>query len=129
MPLLGIVYGLSFRDALNLPAWQFDIYVKFAHQHQARSMLDLYQAFSIGNWGDKEGRRDYVENLNRSAYPSSSSASSNGKKELVLPTQEELRERMKVLDRVSSIPTIGKQILSAPPAPKGHSNDDNHDET
>jgi hypothetical protein len=97
---LGIVYGLSRKQCLDLPSWEFRVKLEYAQKHQARQMLDLYQVVSVGQWGDKEGRKDYVDSMKMKA------GYSPERKAIVLPTQAELRKKMDQAYSVIGIPTV-----------------------
>jgi hypothetical protein len=101
---LGIVYGLTTKQALDLPSWEFQIKLKYAQKHQARQMLDMYQVVSVGQWGDKEGRKEYVESMKAKA------GYAEERKVVVLPTQAELRKKMDRVYATLNIPTVERAM-------------------
>ena len=102
MPLLGIVYGLSSKAALALPSWEFKAKVEFASKYQSRQMLELYQVISVGSWGDKDSRKEYLsETKKRAGYEDAKI-----KRKVNLPTQEELRKKMDSFYAVSNLPMV-----------------------
>lgn len=103
MPLLGIVYGLSRKEALALPSWEFRAKVEFAAKYQSRQMLELYQVISVGSWGEKDSRKEYLaETKKRAGYDDASAK----RPKVELPTQDELRKKMDAFYAVSNLPMV-----------------------
>jgi hypothetical protein len=67
-------------------------------------MLDMYQVVSVGGWGDKDGRKEYVESMKKRA------GYEDERKQVVLPTQKELREKMDKVYAVMNIPTVAHVV-------------------
>lgn len=63
-------------------------------------MLDMYQVVSVGGWGDKEGRKEYVDSMKAKA------GYTEERKEVVLPTQAELRAKMDKVYAIMGMPTV-----------------------
>jgi hypothetical protein len=107
--MLELVYGLKLREALALPSWEFRAKVEYAHKHVARQALELYQVVSVGSWGDKESRGEYLKEMKgRAGY------GDRVKPRVVLPTQEELRAKVDKFFLVSgvNIPMAGSNSAS-----------------
>jgi hypothetical protein len=105
--MLELVYGLKLREALALPSWEFRAKVEYAHKHVARQALELYQVVSVGSWGDKESRGEYLKEMKaRAGYGDNRKDNPRVK----LPTQEELRAKVDKFFMVSgvNIPMAGK---------------------
>jgi hypothetical protein len=67
-------------------------------------MLDMYQVVSVGGWGDKDGRKEYVESMKKRA------GYEDERKQVYLPTQKELRAKMDKVYAVMNIPTVESAI-------------------
>lgn len=85
-----MVYGLSRREALDLPTWEFEALYQYAIQHTHRQKLDSYQVMSIAAWGDSDARKAFLEEaLIASGYKSREPV-----KSAELPTEEDLANKL-----------------------------------
>ncbi len=93
------------KDALDLPAWEFEAKLAYARKHQARQALELYQVVSVASWGDKESRKEYMNEMKgRAGYKPQK------KQETTLPTQEELKGKVSkfLAQNGLNIPMVGR---------------------
>jgi hypothetical protein len=102
--MLEMLYGLKLNEALALPSWEFRAKVEYAYKHNARQALELYQVISVGSWGDKESRSEYLKDMKSKA-----GYSDRVKPRIALPTQEELRSKVDKFFMASgiNIPVVG----------------------